>query len=100
MSFGAQVNANQVFTWRQKLRRRLAGDETEVAGFVPAVIGSVRSVGSEAAARSQASLIHGHRAGEVAGRMEIILGSGERVIVGADVDAAALSRVVAVLSRR
>ena len=35
-----------------------------------------------------------------AGRMEIALVGGERVVVGADVDAAALARVVKALSRR
>jgi hypothetical protein len=35
-----------------------------------------------------------------AGRMEIVLASGDRVTVGADVDPAALARVVKVLSRR
>ena len=34
------------------------------------------------------------------GRMEIVLAGGDRVIVGADVDAAALARVVKVLGRR
>jgi transposase len=33
------------------------------------------------------------------GRMEIVLGAGERIIVGADVDAAALARVIKALSR-
>jgi transposase len=35
-----------------------------------------------------------------AGRMEVALPGGERVLVGADVDAAALTRVIKVLSRR
>jgi hypothetical protein len=35
-----------------------------------------------------------------AGRMEIALVGGERIVVGADVDAAALARVLNVLSRR
>jgi transposase len=35
-----------------------------------------------------------------AGRMEIALVGGERVVVGADVDAAALAGVVKALSRR
>jgi transposase len=35
-----------------------------------------------------------------AGRIEIVLTTGERVIVGADVDATALARVMKVLSRR
>jgi hypothetical protein len=34
------------------------------------------------------------------GRMEVALPGGERVTVGADVDAAALARVIKVLSRR
>jgi transposase len=34
------------------------------------------------------------------GRMEVVLPGGERVIVGADVDAAALARVIKVVSRR
>ena len=36
----------------------------------------------------------------LAGRMEIALVGGERIVVGADVDAAALARVVKALSRR
>lgn len=35
--------------------------------------------------------------GELRGRMEIVVGPGRRVIVGADVDPAALARVIAVL---
>lgn len=34
------------------------------------------------------------------GRMEIVIAKGRRIIVDADVDAAALARVVAVLDRR
>ncbi len=34
------------------------------------------------------------------GRMEIVLIGGERIVVGADVDAAALARVVGALSQR
>ncbi len=33
------------------------------------------------------------------GRMEIVLGGGERILVGADVDAAALARVIEALRR-
>jgi transposase len=35
-----------------------------------------------------------------AGRMEIVLVSGERIIVGADVDAMALARIIKALTRR
>ena len=34
------------------------------------------------------------------GRMEIVLNSGERIVVGADVDASSLARVVKALMRR
>ena len=34
------------------------------------------------------------------GRIEIVLATGERIIVGADVHTAALARVIKVLSRR
>jgi transposase len=36
---------------------------------------------------------------EPVGRMEIVLGAGERIIVGADVDTTALARVIKALSR-
>jgi hypothetical protein len=39
-------------------------------------------------------------ASSVAGRMEIVLAPGDRVIVGTDVDPAVLARVVKILSRR
>jgi len=34
------------------------------------------------------------------GRMEIVLVGGERIIIGADVDATALARIIKVLTRR
>ena len=96
------VNANQLFTWRRELRGRLKGAEIEPTGFVPAVITATRSreSGAEAAGREHASDIYERSLGKPAGRMEIRLGSDDRVIVGADVDAAALARVIEGLSRR
>ena len=41
-----------------------------------------------------------HAAPGPVGRMEIVLAAGERILVGADVDAVALARVVKALSRR
>ena len=55
--------------------------------FVPAAIAA-----EAAAAVSPAS--------SAAGRMEIVLADGHRIITGKDVDAAALARVVKVVSRR
>lgn len=81
------VNANLLFTWRRQ--RRADGSLPTVAttGFVPAAIAA------EPIAASPMGSVP-------AGRMEILLAGGDRIIVGADVDAAALARVVAVLSRR
>jgi transposase len=68
------LHASQLFTWRQRLAA-LAG--CEGSGFVPVV------VAEDAAATSP----------ELAGRIEIALGPAV-VRVGADVDAAALRRVL------
>ena len=68
------LHASQLFTWRQRLAAR-AG--CEGSGFVPVV------VAEDAAATSP----------ELAGRIEIALGPAV-VRVGADVDAAALRRVL------
>jgi transposase len=83
------VNANMLFTWRR--RARAAGPSGDAHGvtFVPAVISP-----------SPVSLAASPERPTLAGRMEIALAGGDRVIVGADVDAAALRRVLEVLSRR
>jgi transposase len=82
------VNANLLFTWRRQVRADGSLSNVAIKGFVPAAI-----TAEPAAAASP-------RASVAAGRMEVVLASGDRVVVGADVDAAALARVVAVLSQR
>ena len=74
------LHASQLFAWRQQLQRRAASPET-IGGpaFVPVVV-------AEDGAASAA----------MAGRMEIALGPAV-VRVGADVDAAALRRVLEVV---
>jgi transposase len=78
------VNTNMLFTWRRQL-----GDGDAAPGqplsFVPAAI---------AAEAPAAPCPRG------SGRIEIVLGSGARVIVGMDVDESALARVIRVLSRQ
>ena len=79
------ISPSLLFSWRKAFgedRRR----HGEVIGFAPAMI--VRE--------EEASL--GTAAG--GGRMEIVTTTGRRIIVGADVDAGALARVVAVLETR
>jgi transposase len=74
---------SQLFTWRRLMREgRLSGDEAGVT-FAQAVIAH-----SPPPAASLAS------------RMEIVLAEGVRVIVGKDVDADALARVIGAIQRR
>ncbi len=77
-----------LLTWRHAFGAVAPSEIASAATFVPAVIGS-GSVSTTSPTPATP-----------AGRMEIALTGGDRVIVGADVDAAALARVVKVLSRR
>ena len=80
------LNANMLFTWRRAFAVAAAGGGAMT--LVPATI----------TAESTPTLPRVPRA--EAGRMEIVVAGGARVLVGADVDAAALARVVKALSRR
>ena len=77
------VNANQVFTWRRQYRER--------GGFVPVVVAPDRMLPPPPDAGSGAV---------PAGRMEIALSDGSRVIVDREVDGEALGRVLSALARR
>jgi transposase len=86
------VNANLLFTWRRQRAAKAPAESAKALEFAPVTV----------VAESEA---RGARGGDVdaarlAGRMEIVLAGGERIIVGADVDAAALARVVKALTRR
>lgn len=76
-----------LFKWRKAYREGCLGDATAPARFVPALL-----VACETDVASGPS--------PAGGRMEIVVAQGRRVIVGADVDTAALSRVLDVLDRR
>ena len=82
------LNANMLFTWRRELGSGGSVAADGATTFVPAVIGAEPVA---AASPTPSSLV---------GRMEITLAGCTRVIVGADVDAAALARVIKVLARR
>ena len=74
------LHVSQLFTWRQQLQRRASSVETSgTPGFVPVLLAEGSAVSAEAV-----------------GRMEIALGPAV-VRVGADVDAAALRRVLEVV---
>ena len=81
------LNANMLFTWRRRDLRVGGGNDGAPANIVP-----VRVVEATPTAIATAP-------GSM-GRMEIVLNSGERIIVGADVDALSLARVAKALSRR
>ena len=72
------ISPSLLFSWRKSL---CEGDQAGC--FVPAVVVPQQALPAE----------HG----TVAGRMEIVTATGQRIIVGADVDAAALARVVVAL---
>ena len=81
------LNANMLFTWRRQIGAAPTFPAGGAVTFVPAAI-----TAEAAPAVLPASSIDG--------RMEIVLADGDRIIAGKDVDAAALARVVKVLSRR
>ncbi len=79
------ISPSLLFSWRKAFREACRGRD-EVIGFAPAVI-----VPDEEAPLGAAAAV---------GRMEIITATGQRIMVGADVDALALARVVAALEVR
>ena len=81
------VNANLLFTWRRREAKGASCSEAEPLKLLPV---TVADEGMAAAPLAPAA----------AGRMEIALVGGARIVVGADVDAGALARVLNVLSRR
>jgi transposase len=81
----------QVLAWRRAFRAERSAPEA-VPGFVPAVIVEPPT---SARPKTVSSCV---KPGD--DRIEIVLARGRRVIVGAGVDAAALSRVLDVLERR
>jgi transposase len=97
------LTPSQLFTWRRlDSQGRLTADEDEPR-FVPAIVAdglpatplTLGPVGLPAAPEAAtASSGAGAR-----GVMEIVLVGGGRVIVGKDVNGAALARVIAVLAR-
>ena len=82
------LNANILFTWRRREQQASGASAVgEPVNIVP-----VRVVGAQPTATAIAP-------GSM-GQMEIVLIGGERILVGADVDAGALARIAKALSRR
>ena len=92
------LNANQIFRWRRLFRE---AERVGVAGrFVPVLVEAAPGQEAGAAAMSPPSESVVAEGAPAAGRMEIVLSGGRRLIVDRTVDASALSRVIAVLERR
>ncbi len=79
------ISPSLLFSWRKALRGDSRGCD-EAVGFAPALI-----VAEQAQPQCD---------GAPGGRMEIVTATGQRIIVGADVDALALARVLAALEAR
>ena len=92
------VNANQVFAWRRLFRE--PARDTGIDGFVPVVVGAVPGHEVGAATMRPPSDDPVAAGPPAAGRMEIVLAGGRRVIVDRAVDGSALARVLAALERR
>ena len=81
------ISTSLLFRWRREYREGRLSERDEACAFVPAFV-------VPEAPRHE-------RSGPAElGRMEIIVHGGQRVIVDAGVDAAALARVLDVLERR
>lgn len=87
------LHPGQVFGWRRALRDGAFGRDSaqRSAAFAPVVIQEPPATSPRLPASEGTSS---------RGRIEIILGRGRRVLVGADVDASALRRVLDVLEQR
>lgn len=98
------LSASQLFTWRRLAREGRLVEAEEATTFAPAIISpEPLSTGPDRCSeppavreRSPSSTV----ANAVAGRIEIVLPCGRRVVVDNGIDAAALARVLAVLERR
>lgn len=87
------VNANQVFAWRRRF-------SAEPQAFVPVVVAPTPTAEPDASSGEASSAPPESvtlPSAAVAGRMEILLGCGSRIIVDKTVSAAALARVIAAL---
>jgi transposase len=81
------ISRSLLVTWRRAFRAEPVSPDVQQNGFVRAVVAPVGAVAPESSTATT-------------GRMVIEIGKDRRVIVDADVDAAALARVLGILERR
>ena len=93
------LSASQLFNWRRQAREgNLLGEDGGPA-FVPAIV-APDSPRAATVAQMPSPPSDDAATRPSSGRMVIVLSGGSRVIVGNDVDAAALRRVITALERR
>ena len=92
------LSTSQLFNWRRLERSGQLVGQDEAAGFVPVNI--VSEVPQSPASGSNPLPLRPGVTAPSSGRMVIVLCGGRRVIVGNDVDPAALGRVLDALERR
>src|SRR5665647_1594290 len=80
-----ELNANLLFTWR----RQMGVEPSEQPGVMPILPVTV-----------EPGLVAEEHCAAAAGQMEIVLSDGDRIIVWADVETGALTRVLKALSWR
>ena len=87
------LSPSQLFTWRRQIGS--ASPAAEIAAtFLPAFV-ACEPIETDSCSSAEAK-----PASTTAGRMEIALANGRRVIVGPDFDAVVLARLLDVLERR
>lgn len=93
------VNANMIFTWRREFDKQGRDRGAENSTFVPALVSADAESPRQPVPPSLELDTIGETCARPAGRMEIVLAGGERIIADKDVCAAALARVVRILQR-
>ena len=95
------LSNSQLFTWRRLAREGKLIADADAVAFVPAVVApELRIPDAPPEPGPESVLPQADRKARAGGRMEIVVSGARRVIVGSDVDAAALMRVIDALERR
>jgi transposase len=91
------VNANQVFAWRQLYRQGLLDAETAPAAMLPVKVSTPTVMPTERAARAPRKIDRRERGGKL---IEIKLANGHSILIHGRVHARSLARVIDLLVRR
>lgn len=94
------LSPSQLFTWRRLAREGRLGTDEETVAFAPAIIACDPDPSLPLPDDGHATEVASCRSSaDPAGRIEIVLDGGRRVIVDRHVDVAVLAGIIAVLER-